>query len=211
MKILVACEESQAVCKAFRMQGHEAYSCDIQEPSGGYPEWHFKQSVTRVLNGGHVYTTMTGEKVDMIYDTWDMIIAFPPCTYLSNAGEKYFNIGRYGYNAIDRMYERSEAAYFFMTMINAKCDKIAVENPVGYMNTHYRKPDQIISPHQFGHNEMKRTCLWLKNLPLLVPTNVIENPVPTKDAEWFQKGIRKDRAKNRSKTFPGIVEAMAKQ
>lgn len=138
MKVLVACEESQEVCKAFRARGHEAYSCDIQSCSGGHPEWHIQDDGLNHLEG------------------WDLIIAHPPCTYLTVAGNRHFDIFRYGQKAIDRLNNRIEAAEFFMRIVNAPCNHIAIENPVGYMNTHYRKPDQIIQPYYFGHPVSKK-------------------------------------------------------
>lgn len=133
MNVLIACEESQTVCKAFRAKGHEAYSCDIQPCSGGHPEWHLQDDVLKHLEG------------------WDLIIAHPPCTYLTVAGNRHFDVSRYGQKAIGRINDRIKAAEFFMQIVNAPCDHIAIENPVGYMNTHYRKPDQIIQPYYFGH------------------------------------------------------------
>lgn len=174
MKVLVACEESQTVCKAFRAKGHEAYSCDIQRCSGGHPEWHICNDVLDIINGNTEFFTCDGTL--HIINAWDMIIAHPPCTYLTNTGNRWFNVQRYGDKAIQRVKSREEAAQFFMAFVNAPCEHIAIENPVGYMSTHYRKADQIIQPYMFGHEAEKRTCLWLKNLPALKATNVVKPP-----------------------------------
>ncbi len=193
MKILVACEESQAVTIQLRLLGHEAFSCDIQDCSGGHPEWHIKQDVIPLLS-----------------ESWDMIVAFPPCTYLTFAGNRHYSSG-------SGFHKRLAAAEFFMNFVNAPCEHIAIENPVGYMNSCYRKPDQIIHPYMFGDPFMKRTCLWLKNLPLLVPDYVIERPEPVyiqsngKKRYWVDTVSGSDRQKIRSKTFPGIASAMAYQ
>ena len=203
MKVLVACEESQAVCKAFREKGHEAYSCDIVDCSGGHPEWHLQQDVLPLLK-----------------EKWDMIIAFPPCTYLTVTGNRWFNIDRYGEKAIQRHKERKDAIDFFMAFANADCEKIAIENPVGIMSSEWRKPNQIINPWQFGDAFEKKTCLWLKGLPELKPTNIVEIP-PRKRFDsgksmpsWYAEAWhlpKEERAKLRSKTFPGIARAMAEQ
>lgn len=203
MKVLVACEESQAVCQEFRKLHHEAYSCDILPCSGGHPEWHLQQDVLPLLK-----------------ENWDMIIAFPPCTYLTVTGNRWFNIDRYGEKAIQRHKERKVAIDFFMAFANADCEKIAIENPVGIMSSEWRKPNQIISPWQFGDAFEKKTCLWLKGLPELKPTNIVEIP-PRKRFDsgksmpsWYADAwyLPKDeRAKLRSKTFPGIARAMAEQ
>ena len=203
MKVLVACEESQTVCKAFRKRGHEAYSCDIIECSGGHPEWHLQQDVLPLLK-----------------EKWDMIIAFPPCTYLTVTGNRWFNIDRYGEKAIQRHKDRKEAIDFFMAFANADCERIAIENPVGIMSSEWRKPNQIINPWQFGDAFEKKTCLWLKGLPELTPTNIVEIP-PRKKFDsgksmpsWYAEAWhlpKEERAKLRSKTFPGIARAMAEQ
>ena len=202
MRVLVACEESQAVTIEFRRLGHEAYSCDILDCSGGHPEWHIKQDVKPLLK-----------------EKWDMIIAFPPCTYLTVTGNRWFNVERYGEKAKQRHKDREQAINFFMSIANAPCDKIVIENPVGIMSTRYRKPDQIIQPYQFGHPTRKKTCLWLKGLPKLVPTNVVE-PVIIRfangktDSDWHYNTLHlpsEERTKIRSKTFPGIAKAMAEQ
>lgn len=155
MKILVACEESGRVTAEFRKRGHEAYSCDILPTSGGHPEWHIQ-----------------GDVLPLLTQKWDMIIAFPPCTYLTVSGNRWF-ADRYGKKALERKQKRKEAAEFFMAFALADCPKIAIENPVGYMSNAYRKPDQIIQPYYFGDEARKTTCLWLKGLPLLRPTQVV--------------------------------------
>ena len=203
MKVLVACEESQAVCKEFRKLGHEAYSCDIVPCSGGHPEWHLQQDVLPLLK-----------------EKWDMIIAFPPCTYLTVTGNRWFNIDRYGEKAIQRHKDRKDAIDFFMAFATADCEKISIENPVGIMSSEWRKPNQIINPWQFGDAFEKKTCLWLKGLPELTPTNIVEIP-PRKKFEsgktmpsWYAEAWhlpKEERAKLRSKTFPGVAKAMAEQ
>lgn len=203
MKILVACEESQAVTIELRKLGHEAYSCDIQECSGGHPEWHLQTDLIELLN-----------------QEWDMILAFPPCTFLTVTGNRWFNVERYGEKAIKRHQDRRDAIEFFMAIANSKCEKIAIENPVGIMSSEWRKPDQIINPYQFGDAFEKKTCLWLKGLPKLESTNVVEPPprarfesgksMPTWYADAW-KLPKEERAKLRSKTFPGIAKAMAEQ
>ena len=206
MKILIACEESQAVTKEFRKLGHEAYSCDILECSGGHPEWHLQQDVSELLK-----------------EKWDMIVAFPPCTHLAVSGAKHFEKKR-------KSKVQQEAIGFFMKFINADCDKIAVENPVGiisgkYITRHF--PDialkenlpipitQKIQPYEHGHEAQKTTCLWLKNLPKLKPTKLVGKgemhitPSGKTLPKWYSNcGNRK---LNRSKTFPGIAKAMAEQ
>tara|TARA_B100000497_G_scaffold78030_1_gene87161 strand:- start:37 stop:654 length:618 start_codon:yes stop_codon:yes gene_type:complete len=203
MKILLACEESQAVTKEFRKLGHEAFSCDILPCSGGHPEWHLQQDVTELLK-----------------QEWDMIIAFPPCTYLTVTGNRWFNIERYGDKAIKRHADRKEAIDFFMMFANAKCDRIAIENPVGVMSSEWRKPNQIINPFQFGDPFEKKTCLWLKGLPILLPTKIVQPPKRTEfksgksHPSWYADALKlpkEQRTKIRSKTFPGIAKAMANQ
>ena len=149
MKVLIACEESQVVCQAFREKGFEAYSCDIQDCSGGYPEWHIKQDVISLLNGRCQFITCDGI-LHTLKDKWDLIIAHPPCTYLTVTGNRWFNVNRYGEKAIQRAKDREEAIAFFMEIANSKCDRIVIENPVGVMSTVWRKPDQIIQPYMFG-------------------------------------------------------------
>lgn len=206
MKVLVACEESQRVCTEFRERGHEAYSCDIIECSGGHPEWHIMSDVLPLLNGFCGFDTMDGRH-HHIGGRWDLIIAHPPCTHLAVSGARWFKDGT------KPIYLQDDAAEFFMRMINADCEKIAVENPVCVMSTRYRKPDQIINPYQFGHPEQKKTCLWLKGLPRLIATdNVYEKMMLLPEKErtrvwWMGSG----KSKERSKTFPGIAKAMAEQ
>lgn len=202
MKILIACEESQVVCKAFRERGHEAYSCDIEPCSGGHPEWHFKQDVLPLLK-----------------EKWDMIIAFPPCTYITNAGARWLFQGK---QLNQSRYKKGlEAKDFFMLFYNYDCEYIAIENPIPSSIYGLPKCSQYIQPYHFGEFASKKTCLWLKGLPLLHPSNIIEKPTYRR---WVQKNGKarngcwemeqkggKDRAKNRSKTFPGIAQAMAEQ
>lgn len=193
MKILIACEESQAVCKAFRKLGHEAYSCDILPCSGGHTEWH--------IQGDALAEAYSGK--------YDMMIAHPPCTYLSNAGARF--LYPKGVLNQDRLEKGLEAKDFFMKLLNAPIEKIAVENPVQSKVFEIPKYTQVIEPYYFGHPFKKKTCLWLKNLPELKPTNLLEKPQSTKVAgNWFNKG-GKERQKNRSKTFEGIASAMASQ
>lgn len=215
MKVLIACEESQRVCSAFRERGHEAYSCDIIEPSGGHLEWHILQDVVPLLNGNCTFTTMDG--TEHFINKWDLIIAHPPCTYLTVTGNRWFNIEKYGDKARERIKLREEAVEFFMTIANADCEHIMIENPVGVMSTRWRKPDQTIQPWWFGDPYEKRTCLWLKGLPPLVKTNEVKpearqqlvsgKSMPT----WYSNAPKKDRAKIRSQTFPGFAAAMAEQ
>lgn len=217
MRVLIACEESQRVCSAFRNRGHEAYSCDIQDCSGGHPEWHILNDVLPLLDGDCHFITCDGVK-HTINGQWDLIIAHPPCTYLTIAGQKYFDTGKYGKNAWQRMQNRNAAIAFFYRFVMAKCDKIAIENPVGIMATAYRPCDQMIQPYMFGDAFEKQTCLWLKGLPRLIPTNVVQPP-PRKVAksgkstiaEWMSNIPRGQRSTVRSKTFPGIARAMAEQ
>ena len=229
MNVLVACEESQDVCKAFRARGHRAFSCDIQECSGGHPEWHVQDDALRLINGykcgyGVPFFVTNDGKAHDTPERWDLIIAHPPCTYLTVTGNRWFNVERYGEKAIQREREREQAADFFLRFAEADCDMIAVENPIGYMNTHYRKPDQIIQPYEYGHSVKKATCLWLKGLPKLNPTNSVKT---AEDKHGFSYGgaLRyavdesgkiiswndPRTAKARSKTFPGIARAMAEQ
>ena len=192
MKILVACEECQRVCIELRKLGHEAYSCDILSCSGGHPDWHLQQDVLPLLN-----------------EKWDMIIAFPPCTYLSNAGARHLFPG--GKLNEERYKKGLLAKELFMSIYNADCPKIAIENPTP--SKIYKLPEktQVIQPWQFGHPYSKRTQLWLKGLPKLIPTNIVEVESSCRKAgNWFNKG-GKDRQRNRSKTFPGIAKAMADQ
>lgn len=228
INILVACEESQRVTIEFRKLGHRAFSCDIIDCSGGHPEWHIKQDVLPLLNGNCSFKTVDGA-LHMIDGKWDMIIAFPPCTYLTNVATRHFSLKFSSPDNVVKRWEcRAKAAIFFMRFALADCDKIAVENPVGFMNTAFRKPDQIIEPYYFAESEndienyvTKRTCLWLKNLPHLKRANSLPRPKPygsyvtakgkKKNICWEMVVSGKDRAKVRSKTFPGIAKAMAEQ
>jgi len=195
MKILVACEESQAVCKAFRAKGHEAYSCDILPCSGGHPEWHIQGDITEQLN-----------------KEWDMIIAFPPCTHLAVSGAKHF-----AKKIADG--RQQQGIDFFNLFTDVKCERVAIENPVGIMSTKYRKPDQIIQPYEYGHHSRKTTCLWLKGLPKLTPTNIVEPKLitysngKTFSADYMEAERSKpgESSVARSKTYQGIADAMAEQ
>ena len=204
MKILVGCEESQAVTIELRKLGHEAYSCDLLPCSGGHVEWHLQHDIFEVIALGG----------------WDMLIAFPPCTYLTVTGNRWFNVERYGEKAIQRHKDKEFAIKFFKMFADANCDHIAIENPVGIMSSEWRKPDQIINPYQFGDPFEKKTCLWLKGLPKLVPTDTVAPPKRTEYASgktmpaWYAEAWKlpkEERAKLRSKTFPGIAKAMAEQ
>ena len=214
MKILVACEESQRVCIAFRERGHEAYSCDIQEPSGGHPEWHILGDALGVLNGGTI-VTMDGLSHDI--GKWDMLIAHPPCTYLSNAGACRLYPKKGQLNQ-ERYNKGLEAKEFFMNFLNADCTKICVENPVPSSIFAMPPHSQEIQPYQFGHPYTKKTRLWLKGLPTLLPTEIVTPVGPyvpsrtgRKDRTRYGAAKRGEDAKNRSKTFPGIAKAMAEQ
>lgn len=193
MKILVACEESQAVTKEFRALGHEAYSCDILPCSGGHPEWHLHTDVNELLA-----------------QEWDMIIAFPPCTYLSSSGMHWTTRGIRPQRLTD------EALEFAGLFFNHPCQRIAIENPIGILSRKFRKPNQIIQPWMFGHNASKATCLWLKGLPELVPTNILPRPESGRWGNQTASGQNKlppgpERAKLRSKTYAGVAKAMAEQ
>lgn len=175
-RVLVACEESQAVTIEFRKLGFEAYSCDLMECSGGHPEWH-----------------LLGDVRNYLQDFWDAVIAFPPCTDLAVSGARWFK---------DK--DQKPAIDFFMLFTRYVG---AIENPIGIMSRLYRRPDQIIQPWQFGHGETKATCLWLNGLPMLQPTNIVEG----REQRIWKMAPGPDRAKERSKTFPGIARAMAEQ
>ena len=208
MNILVACEESQSVCKAFRAKGREAYSCDVQECSGGHPEWHILGDALNAVESEQV-VTMDG-KTHYI-GKWELLIAHPPCTYLSNAGAKH--LYPKGVLNEDRLKKGLVAKEFFMRFWQADIPKIAIENPIPSRIYELPKYTQTIQPYYFGHPFKKKTCLWLKNLPVLQPTNMIdvEKCQSTKIAgNWFNIG-GKDRQKNRAKTFEGVAAAMAEQ
>lgn len=198
MKVLVACEESQRVCAAFRALGHEAYSCDVQECSGGHPEWHIQGDVLPYIDGSCIVTTMDGA-AHRIDGTWDLLIAHPPCTYLSNAGARHLWKGHVLNQ--ERYTKGLDAKNFFLKFLNADCPKICVENPVPSRVYELPKYTQMIQPYEYGHPYSKRTCLWLKNC------RRYSHKHDTKHKGLFSK----DRAKNRSKTFPGIAGAMAQQ
>jgi len=192
VRVLIGCEESQAVCKAFRAKGHEAYSCDLLDCSGGHPEWHIKGCVLGVLD-----------------QHWDLAIFHPTCTYLSNAGARHL-YPKKKLN-IDRLYLGLQAKEFFLKLHNADIDKICVENPIPSTIYELPKYTQFIQPFEHGHPFRKKTCLWLKGLPEIKPSNLVSISESTKIAgNWFNTG-GKDRQKNRSKTFPGIAKAMAEQ
>lgn len=216
MNILVACEESQAVTIELRRLGHNAFSCDIEPETGGHPEWHIRQDVLPLLDGDCEFNTVDGEH-HVIVGEWDMLIAFPPCTDLAVSGAAWFEQKR-------KDGRQQQSIEFFMRFVNAQCKHIMIENPVGIMSSHYRKPDQIIQPYMFGHSESKKTCLWLKNLPLLQATNILSipengrwsNQTPSGqnklmvDGVWI--GFNDPRtSKLRSKTYPGIATAIAEQ
>ena len=204
MRVLIACEESQVVCIEFRKLGHEAFSCDILPCSGKHPEWHIQDDVLKHLNDG-----------------WDLMIAHPPCTYLSNAGIGWFNEEKYGDKARLRKKNRIESFNFVMALANANIEQICIENPTGWLNNHFRKPEQIIQPYMFGDKESKRTCLWLKNLPNLKSTKIVKPKI----YGYYKKGKKKgmpiygnsylkfseDRGRIRSRTFEGVAKAMANQ
>lgn len=216
MKILVACEESQAVTKELRRLGHEAYSCDIIDQSGGHPEWHIKQDVIPLLDGNCSFRTTEGGQ-HRVNGKWDMIIAHPPCTRLCNSGQRWLYWGSEEYREKKRK-EQVEAIDFFMKFVNADCDKIAIENPSGIMSTKYRKPDCTYNPYDFeGETECKKTCLWLKNLPALVPTQVIPKEKRTQGIWKAHFGDKKlswndpETARLRSVTPKGVAKAMAEQ
>lgn len=197
MKVLIACEFSQVVCKAFRERGHEAYSCDIIDCEIN-PDWHIKGDVLKILNDG-----------------WDMMIAHPPCTYFANAGLHYLK------TKPERKEQFNKALYMWNTLWSAPIQKIALENPTGWLNTNWAKPTQIVQPYYFGEPELKTTCLWLKNLPALTPTRMLERPKPqgycirksgkNKGKRYNYYWRQGKSGKSRSKTFQGIAEAMADQ
>lgn len=216
MKILVACEESQAVCKAFRERGHEAYSADIQRCSGGFPEWHIMGDVLPYINGNCTFTTCDGAR-HTIAGTWDILIAHPPCTYLSNAGARH--LWKNHKLNVERYEKGMQGREFFMHFYNADCPRICVENPIPSKIYELPKYTQIVQPYEHGHPFTKRTCFWLKGLPKLQPSNVVE-PTATFCPSGSYSGkhdpkhrgvFTTDRAKNRSKTFEGIAAAMAEQ
>jgi site-specific DNA-cytosine methylase len=209
MKVLIACEESQAVTKSFRELGHEAFSCDLLPCSGGHPEWHYQQDVFEVIDKG-----------------WDLMIAHPPCTYLSVSGARWL-YNKDGSINEERFYNQRQALDFVQLLMDCKIDKIAIENPISVISSAIRKPDQIIQPYMFGDSASKSTCLWLKNLPKLTPTNIVDKGQffewvdkktgkMKKQALWYYEALQKsktdaERRTLRSKTFKGIAYAMANQ
>ena len=222
MKVLIACEESQRVCIAFRERGHEAYSCDIQDCSGGHPEWHIKGDALKCLQGGQMFTS---DGQNHYIDKWDLLIAHPPCTYLSNVATRSLSLRcTPAEKAVARWEERARGAVVFMRFLTANADRIAIENPVGFMNSAYRKPDQIIHPYMFADSPedaenyvTKATCLWLFNLPQLRgnglprPNNAeLYGCMPSGKARTWEDTYSRS-GKVRSKTFPGIARAMAEQ
>lgn len=230
INILVACEESQRVCTEFRKLGFNAFSCDLLPCSGGHPEWHFQYDVLEIIkNRGGVLQDGHSEYID---GDWDLMVAHPPCTFLAVSGAKWY------YHPDDkdlsiekrrphpkfptRAQDREDGAAFFMALANANIKRIAIENPVGIMNTRFRKPDQIVQPWMFGDSASKKTCLWLKNLPNLEPTDIvdegeyIEFGSGRRLAKWYSDGLTKtktpeERRTWRSKTFPGFAKAIAEQ
>lgn len=221
MRILVACEESQRVCKEFRKRGHEAYSCDIIEPSGGRPEWHIKDDCIPLLNGDCEFVTITGKKV-YIQGQWDMIIAFPPCTYMTTASAcRMYHRNNDGSSYIDEERVKSMilSRDLFMSIYNARCKKIVIENPTPMKIACLPPATQVIQPYQFGHPWTKRTLLWIRGVGKLVPTEQVEpymgswvngcaSAYKTKGKENI---FGKSSSKERSETFPGIAKAMAEQ
>lgn len=199
MDILVACEESQAVTKELRARGHNAFSCDLMDCSGGFPGWHIKADVSPLLNGKCSFITQDGIR-HSIEKKWDMIIAFPPCTDLAVSGARYFKEKQ-------KDGRQQKSIDFFMLFAEVDCPRVAIENPVGIMSTKWKKPTQIIQPWMFGHGETKATCLWLKGLPPLQPTEIVEG----REQRVWKMPPSKERAKLRSKTYPGIAKAMAEQ
>jgi hypothetical protein len=231
LNVLVACEESQAVCKEFRRLGHNAYSCDLLECSGGHPEWHFNCDVMKVIadKGG---VLQNGEEAHITGD-WDLMVAHPPCTYLAVSGAQWYYHPEDKHLPVEkrrphpkfpnRAQDREEGAAFFMALANAPIEHIAIENPVGIMSSRWRKADQAVQPWMFGDEASKNTCLWLKNLPLLQPTKIVgkgERVVMKSSGKslpkWYSDALVKakspeERRTLRSKTFPGFAKAIAEQ
>lgn len=205
MNILVACEESQRVCVAFRLRGHNAFSCDLEFCSGGHPEWHIWSDVSPLLNGNCFFRTCDG--LQHFISRWDMILAFPPCTYLSKAGSS--SLYKNGVLNQDRFFLGQRAAAFFMSIYFADCPRICIENPVPMKIFDLPVPSQVIQPFYFGVPVSKKTYLWLKGLPFLCPTCVVEPLYSFMDYPLFKNSHGKYRQKNRSKTFSQVAEAMA--
>jgi hypothetical protein len=209
MKVLIACEESQAVTKEFRKLGHEAFSCDILPCTGGHPEWHYQKDVFEVINKG-----------------WDLMIAHPPCTFLAVSGARWL-YNKDGSVNEERFYNQRQALDFVEMLMKSNINKIAIENPISVISSAIRKPDQIIQPYWFGDSASKSTCLWLKNLPKLEPTNIVskgefkewidkKTNKPKRQPMWYYQALQQaktpaERRTLRSKTFKGIAEAMANQ
>ena len=211
MMVLVACEESQRVCEAFRMRGHEAYSADIQEPSGGHPEWHILGDVLPIINGSCEFDTMDGAH-HHIDKPWDLLIAHPPCTYLTTAGSTL--LFSHNHKVIDSEREKKgfEAADFFYKFLQVSLlgTKVCVENPLPLKHFWLPRYSQIIHPYYFGEPWSKRTCLWLVGLPLLIPTNILERHEPWVNTKGHPGHLGRN-PKIRAKTFRGIAKAMAEQ
>lgn len=217
MKVLVACEESQRVCIEFRKRGHEAYSCDIEPCSGGHPEWHIQGDVIPLINGRRSFNTSDGT-LHNISGKWDLIIAHPPCTYLSNAGARWLYKG--GKLNEERYRNGIKAKTFFEKFLNADCYRIVVENPIP--SSVYELPayTQIIQPYEYGEPWSKKTCLWIKGVDKLKPTNILSEYKPycssgsyssTHDPKYKGASRKGGSSKSRSKTFHGIAKAMAEQ
>lgn len=216
MRVLVACEESQTVCKAFREKGHIAFSCDLQECSGGHPEWHINGDCLSLLDGDCEFVTQDGIKHTQVGE-WDLIIAHPPCTYMSKAGARWM-YPTAGNISEERLKLAMEAKEFFFKMLNAKCKRIAVENPVPLKVVGLPEPTCSVQPYEHGEPFSKKTCLWLKNLPPITPTNIVSNYKPylpsntggAKRGQKHSRGVAKN-AKEASKTFKGVAQAMCEQ
>lgn len=215
MFIIVGCEESQAVTKELRLLGHEAFSCDLLPCSGGHPEWHIQGDVFDAIAGGYI---LTQDKKYIWIKKWDMGIFHPECTRLTVTANKWYK-PEFAERFPTIHEDREKAVEFFMKLVNCGIPKIAIENPIGIMSTRYRKPDQIIQPYHFGDTERKSTCLWLFNLPKLIPTNIVEPEIiyhksgRTDGKLHFEtmKLPKEERRKARSVTFPGIAKAIAEQ
>ena len=219
MKVLVACEESQEVCKAFRAKGHEAYSCDLLEPSGGHPEWHVHGDVLPLLGGYCEFVTMDGA-THVIDGWWDLLIAHPPCTYMTKAGARwmYKRVDGVQYINAERFWKMRSARNFFYRILDARAYRICIENPRPLKICELLQPTQTIQPYQFGHPFSKETLLWLIHLPKLKPTEIIGQYTPwmPSNTGGFSrggggaKGVAHD-PKTASRTFSGIAKAMADQ
>jgi hypothetical protein len=213
MKILLACEQSQAVCKEFRVLGHEAYSCDILDCSGGHPEWHIKGDVLEVINSGCFPLGNDFIHDEVIIYNWDAMICFPECIYVCSSGLHWNK------RVPGRAEKTAQAIEFAKKLWNAKIPKIGLENSIGCLSTHLGKPTQIIQPYNFGEDASKGTCLWLKGLPMLQPTSYFPPRIVNGKKRWGNQtdsgqnklGPSPERSKIRSKTFPGIAKAMAEQ